>query len=369
MKGMKQMSQEKIKVLNVIGALNMGGAETMAVNILRNIDKDRFQVDFYLSGNSQGFYEKEVLSLGSHIYNVGHRKKHPLKYCSELKKLIKKGQYDVVQIHATDAQDGLPAFVAKSAGVKKVCLFSHSTAGLSKRKQALLRKLFMSSVTHKQACSELAGKWMFGERKKTEFSVIPLPINCSLCKYDEEYRNNERKKYSLENTIVIGHIGRYVYPKNHEKLINIFAELAKRNDDYRLILIGGGINQKKIDDQIELLGLADKVIQLGQIPNASKEISMFDMMVMPSRYEGFPTVLLEGQANGVVCIGSSSITKDIAVTDLVSFVDLTESETVWADVIENRMAKRENPEKYNMLIAEEYDIKAVTKLFEQIYES
>lgn len=120
---------EKTKVLHIVGALNLGGAETMIMNIFRNIDRSRFQFDFYLSGDSGGFYEEEVLQLGGRILNVGRRKKHPVKYCTELFNLIRKEKYDVVQIHATDAQDGLPAVIARLAGAKKVCLFSHNTSG------------------------------------------------------------------------------------------------------------------------------------------------------------------------------------------------------------------------------------------------
>ena len=110
---------DKTKVLHIVGALNLGGAETMIMNIFRNIDRSRFQFDFYLSGDSGGFYEEEVLQLGGRILNVGRRKKHPVKYCTELFKLIRKEKYDAVQIHATDAQDGLPAVVARLAGAKK----------------------------------------------------------------------------------------------------------------------------------------------------------------------------------------------------------------------------------------------------------
>lgn len=119
---------EKTKVLHIVGALNLGGAETMIMNIFRNIDRSRFQFDFYLSGNSGGFYEEEVLQLGGRIFNVGRRKKHPVNYCTELFKLIRKEKYDAVQIHATDAMDGLPAFISWLAGSKKICLFSHNTS-------------------------------------------------------------------------------------------------------------------------------------------------------------------------------------------------------------------------------------------------
>ena len=189
---------EKTKVLHIVGALNLGGAETMIMNIFRNIDRSRFQFDFYLSGDSGGFYEEEVLQLGGRILNVGRRKKHPVKYCTELFKLIRKEKYDAVQIHATDAQDGLPAVVARLAGAKKVCLFSHCTSGQSMWRQKVMRVLFMWAVTEPQACSELAAQWMFGKHAG-KAKVLPLPIDCELSAYDEVVRLQERSKWNIKS--------------------------------------------------------------------------------------------------------------------------------------------------------------------------
>lgn len=196
---------EKTKVLHIVGALNLGGAETMIMNIFRNIDRSRFQFDFYLSGNSGGFYEEEVLQLGGRIFNVGRRKKHPVNYCTELFKLIRKEKYDAVQIHATDAMDGLPAFISWLAGSKKICLFSHNTRGQSMQSQKIMRAMFMPFVTHPQACSDMAAEWMFGKRAN-EAEIIPLPINCDLCVYDQEFREKERLRLEMHVSLWLQYI-------------------------------------------------------------------------------------------------------------------------------------------------------------------
>jgi site-specific DNA recombinase len=243
---------EKTKVLHIVGALNLGGAETMIMNIFRNIDRSRFQFDFYLSGNSGGFYEEEVLQLGGRIFNVGRRKKHPVNYCTELFKLIRKEKYDAVQIHATDAMDGLPAFISWLAGSKKICLFSHNTRGQSMQSQKIMRAMFMPFVTHPQACSDMAAEWMFGKRAN-EAEIIPLPINCDLCVYDQEFREKERLRLGLTDKKIVGHIGRFQTQKNHDQLIDIFAELMRKDPEYRLILIGVGDLEESIANQRTLL--------------------------------------------------------------------------------------------------------------------
>ena len=359
-------AMEKTKVLHIVGALNLGGAETMIMNIFRNIDRSRFQFDFYLSGDSGGFYEEEVLQLGGRILNVGRRKKHPVKYCIELFKLIRKEKYDAIQIHATDAQDGLPAVVARLAGAKKVCLFSHNTSGQSMWRQKVMRVLFMWAVTEPQACSELAAQWMFGKHTGNA-KVIPLPIDCELSAYDESVRLQERSKWKIKaDEKVIGHIGRFQTQKNHTFLLDIFAEVLKLDQTYKLVLVGDGILRAEIDEKIDKLGLQNHVIQVGQISGASKLMSMFDLFLLPSLYEGFPTVLLEAQANGLPCVASSTITPTIAQTDLIRFLDLELPPEEWANCIVS-LHERKNMAMYNQIIAEKYDIKKVSALFAEIY--
>lgn len=357
---------EKTKVLHIVGSLNLGGAETMIMNIFRNIDRSGFRFDFYLSGNSGGFYEEEVLLLGGRIINVGRRKKHPVKYSIELFKLIRKEKYDVIQIHGTDAMDGLPAFISWLAGAKKICLFSHNTRGQSMRRQKIMRAMFMPFVTHPQACSDMAAEWMFGKRaNKTK--IIPLPINCDLCVYDQEFREKERLRLGLTGKKVVGHIGRFQTQKNHEQLIDIFDELIKKDSGYRLILIGAGNLEESIRKKVKKLEIEEYVLFMGQVDKACRMLSIFDVFLLPSLYEGFPTVLLEAQANGLESVVSSTITPSIALTDLVHFVELDDSASHWADQLIKYTCERNDTEKFNMLIAKDYSAPSVAAKFSNIY--
>lgn len=363
------MTEKRIKVLHIVGALNLGGAETMIMNIFRNIDRTKFQFDFYLSGNTGGFYEEEARKLGGRIINVGRRKKHPVRYCVELFRLIQKEKYDAIQIHATDAQDGLPAVVARIAGARKVCLFSHSTSGLSLQQQRIMQRLFMWAVTEPQACSNLAAQWMFGQHA-SKAQIVPLPVNTEESRYDESVRLIERAKLHIESDeVVIGHIGRFQLPKNHSFLLDVFSEVVKRDSRYKLVLIGDGNLRDEIDEKIKTLSLEKAVIKIGQISGASKMMSIFDLFLMPSLYEGYPTVLLEAQANGLKSIVSSTITSTIALTDLVEFVDLEKSPQEWAETILERDFRRVNTQLYNQTIAEKHGLKTVTSVFEEIYVS
>ena len=229
-----------------------------------------------------------------------------------------------------------------------------------------MRVLFMWAVTEPQACSELAAQWMFGKHTGNA-KVIPLPIDCELSAYDESIRLQERSKWNIKSDEkVIGHIGRFQTQKNHTFLLDIFAEVLKLDQTYKLVLVGDGILRAEIDEKIKKLGLQNHVIQVGQISGASKLMSMFDLFLLPSLYEGFPTVLLEAQANGLPCIASSTITPTIAQTDLIRFLDLELPPEEWANCIVS-LHERKNMAMYNQIIAERYDIKKVSALFAEIY--
>ncbi len=355
---------KEIKVLHIIGALNLGGAETMIMNIFRSIDRNKIEFDFFLSGNKNGYYEKEAIELGANIYNMGKRRKKPLKYIIELYKYIKKNKYEIIHIHATDARDGLAAVVAFFAGAKYRFLYSHNTAGQSKFKQRIMRILFMPFVNKPQACSKAAGLWMFGKKK---FEIIPLPILCDKCIYDKEMNSNFKRDNNLYDCKIIGNIGRYQKQKNHIRLLEIFSEIIKKDSSYRLVLIGDGILKNEIDNKILELGLNGYVYQLGQLNFACSKMSIFDCLLFPSLYEGFPTVLLEAQANGLPIIASSTITPDIKLTDLVCFENLSSSNDEWIKYIFNLKRDESKCIEYNKVISSIYDISKVSNLFAEIY--
>ena len=232
-----------------------------------------------------------------------------------------------------------------------------------------MRNLFMWAVTDLQACSDLAEQWMFGS-DAAKAQLIPLPINCEVSRYDESVRRDERAAWNIKSTEkVIGHIGRFQTQKNHRFLLDVFSEVVKRDSRYKLVLIGDGNLRDEIEEKIKVLGLENAVIKVGQISDASKMMSMFDIFLLQSLYEGYPTVLLEAQANGLKSIVSSTITPTIALTDLVDFIDLDKTPQVWAETILEHDSERVNAQSYNQMIADKHGLKTVASVFEKIYVS
>lgn len=294
----------------------------------------------------------------------------PLMYYRKLYNIINREKYDIVHVHGSSSMMFLQLLVAKRLGVKVRIAHSRNTNSDYNLLNQLLRPIFKKLYTDKFACGKEAGEWLFGKNEK--FTIIPNGKDCEMFEFKNEVRNQYRKKYNLKDKIVIGHIGNFNEQKNHEFLIKVFYELSKQKENYYLVLVGNGPLENKIHQRVIELGLENKVLFLGQIPveEVSKWLNAMDIMLFPSKYEGFPNVLIEWQISGLPCLISSAITKDVKITNLVRFESLEKTPKDWAKDIEE--IKLEDREKSKEMIKTEiknngYDIKENAKKLEKKY--
>lgn len=297
--------------------------------------------------------------------------KRPLMYCKSLYKIIRKEGYDIVHVHGSSSMMFMQLLTAKLAGVKVRIAHSRNTSSGHNFLHILCKPLFKVLYTNAFACGKEAGKWLFGTNEK--FIIIPNGKDSKMFEFKADIREKYRRKYDLKDKIVIGHIGNINYQKNHDFLIDVFNELCKKNKNYYLILAGKGNLEKEIHEKVEKLGLHSKVMFLGQIPveEVANWLQAMDIMVFPSKFEGFPNVLIEWQMAGLPCIISDTITKDVKITKLVQFESLDNTPKSWADEINNiKIEDREanKQEVINQIKEKGYDIKENAKRLENIYE-
>ena len=208
---------------------------------------------------------------------------------------------------------------------------SHSTSNPREWKKNLMKNALrpFSKVwaTDYFACSELAGRYLFGDKAfdKGEVKIIRNAIDAEKFKFDPEARKKLRKEIRIaDDDFVIGHIGRFVEQKNHRFLIDVFAEVKKKKKNAKLVLAGQGPLLEEIEQKVKDLGLEKDVFFLGQRSDTDKLYSVFDVFCLPSLYEGLPVVGVEAQANGVPCIFSDRITEEAAVKKNVALVDIND---------------------------------------------
>lgn len=348
--------EKKIVVLQVLSCLELGGAESRVMDLCREMKDSEVQYDFLLHDTGPDYYEEEAAQLGCQIYRVPRfRFLNYFSYCSAMRKFfMEHPEIDIVQGHMTStAAIYLP--IAKKCGVKKTIAHVRS-AGVDPGMKGKLTKWLRHNLDKKTddmwACSTEAARAVYGEKHVDAGEVRIIPNAIDVEKYVptealKEAGREIRRKYHMEGKFVIGHVGRFHYAKNHAFLLNVFAEILKEQKDAVLFLIGEGGLMEDVRQQAEGLGIKDQVIFAGRQSAVENYYQAMDVLVFPSRYEGLPGTIVEAQAAGLPCVVSDTVTRDVAVTELVDYESLNRSPKEWAVItlahyeeIRNRKQKK-----------------------------
>lgn len=332
------MKKQPIVVAQIMGKWVGGGVEAVIMNYYRNIDRTKIQFDFICDSDSTNIPYDEIKKLGGKVIICPPYQK-VLKYEKFLIDLFKKNNYKIVHSNI-NALSVFPLRAAKKAGVPIRIAHSHSTTNKKEWKKNLmkqaLRPFSKKYATNYFACSELAGRWLFGDRtfEQGKVTIINNAIDLDKFKYSKKIGKEKRKELGIkDDTLVIGHIGRFVAQKNHTFLIDIFNELHKKKKNSILLLIGQGPLMDEIKEKVEMIGISDSVKFLGQRGDVDELYQVFDVFCLPSLYEGLPVVGVEAQATGNLCILSDDMTKETKVLDTTEFLSLKQSAQEWADTI------------------------------------
>ena len=372
-----QTSDKRINVLVLITAMDRAGAETMMMNYLRHIDRNKIHMDFVLNREYESDYEKEIKELGSKVYHLSPIYPNTVReYKKEFKKFLKEhSNYDVIHSNLEE-RSAYPLAIAKKAGIDLRIVHAHSNLKHVDIKyifRLYLRKKLRGKYTHSFACSRGTAKWLFGDDKKT--IIVRNAIDTGEFKYDENLRKKAREELGIDDdTILIGHVGRFSYEKNHKYLLRTFAEVNKMKPNSRLVLIGGGKNRSelRLKDEIiktiEELNLQDKVIMLGVRDDMPYIMQAIDIFALPSLSEGFPLTLMEAQSLGLKCIVSDSVPKECNVTGEVKYLSTNTppEEAAWELLL--LKDKKVDPIEMNRKVkAAGYDIKTNAMWLERVY--
>ncbi len=330
--------EEPIRIAQIVGKWLGGGVEAVVMNYYRHLDHDKIQFDFICDDDSTNIPYDEIEKLGGKVILIPPYQK-VFKYQKELRRVLRDGKYKIVHSHI-NTLSVFPLYAAKKVGVPVRIAHSHSTTNKKEWKKNLLKQVLRpfskKYATNYMCCSELAGRWLFGDKTYDEGKVYLLnnAIDLDKFKYDKKIRDKKRKELGIkEDTIVIGHIGRFVAQKNHTFLIDIFNQFHKKEKNSILLLAGQGPLQEEIKNKVRELGLNDSVRFLGQRNDANELYQVFDVFLLPSLYEGLPVVGVEAQASGLLCFFSDDMTKETKVLDSTVFMSLSNADDEWATSI------------------------------------
>ena len=325
-----------IRIAIIAGVLHSGGKRNLIMEYYRHIDRSKVQFDFICDSDSNGIPEEEIKALGGRVYKVAPYK-HLVAHMKETYQILKENNYEIM--HAFDNTLNLfPMFVGKMAGVK--VRISESISKGDKNEKKTIIKLALRPFSHWFANYYMAnsvdcGIWQFGKRtyEKGKVSIFKTVINADANAFDANLREVTRKKFGWEDKVIYGFIGRYVDQKNPLFLIDIFNEIAKKQENAKLVMIGFGELEAAMHEKIQQYGLQDRVEDLGRRDDIKQFYNAFDAFLLPSLYEGMPVVGIEAQCAGLPIFFSKNITEETTASSLAHYIGLDEPVDVWAEII------------------------------------
>lgn len=363
------MEKKKLKILTITPGLNVcGGIESYVMNYYSRIH-DEVQMDFITHDISDNTYKDLIEANGDNVYLFPKIGLNVFKVKKKAEEFFKEHHdYDIVHCHMANAAF-LYLKVAKKYGIKVRIIHSHQNKAADQLSHAIrnipLIKIGLKYANVNFACSKLAGDYLF---KKKEYHLINNAIDGNRFKYVPSVRVSKRKELGIDDeTFVIGNVGRLCVQKNQKFLVDVFAKVSKEINS-KLLIIGEGELKEELENQIKNLNLGDKVIMLPPTSKIEDYYQAMDMFVLPSLYEGLGIVNIEAQACGLKTIVSERVPEIAKISDLLSFVNLSDGVDAWVKaIIDNKDYNRE--EQKDILANSGYDINTESKKLIELYKS
>lgn len=322
-----------IRVLHVVTYMGRGGLETMLMNYYRAIDRTKVQFDFLTHRDFRADYDDEIEAMGGIIYHLPRLNPFGAGYRRALNSFFDSHpEYRIVHVHQ-DCLSGVVLKAAKEHGVPHRIAHSHSSSQTKDLKyplKLLFRPMIVPNSTALFACGKEAGKWMF---RTDDFRVLNNAIDAKKYSFSAQTRKEIRESLGIgQEELVIGHVGRFSPPKNHDFLLDVFASIRRRIDA-KLLLVGDGALRPDAENKARELGLVNDVIFTGVRTDVEDVLQAMDVFVFPSIYEGLPVTVVEAQAAGLPCVISDKVPMECRKTDLVHQISLDAGCEYWADFV------------------------------------
>ena len=376
------MENYPIRILRIVAVMNKGGIETQIMNIYRKLDRSKYQFDFLVTRDEKGLFDEEIENFGGKIYKIPSvRNVGIFKFIKHVDDFFQNHQeYKIVHCHM-NTWSGLFLNIAKKYNVPVRIAQSHSAqqgfkssnlkSFIESNFKKTMKLFIKKGATHFWAVGEEAGEWLYGKKiAQTDMEIVPNAKDLETFRYDPSARENLRGSLGIpKDSFVIGHVGSFSPVKNHSFLINLFEQINKNKIESMLCLVGDGHLRNEIEKKVSEIGLNEKILFLGLRNDVNKLMSVFDVLVLPSLFEGMPNVVIEAQAASLPCLVSDSITSEIDMgVGLVYFKSLEETKDVWLELLLN-LPNNGRPVEIKKIKQKGYDINSQIKWLENFYKS
>lgn len=367
------MVNSKIHLLYITDTFRQRSGITAVIrNYMTHFDWNRIQVDLLVNDDSEEECVEQMRHLGANVYYMPILNINNIViFFNFVRFFFNEHHYDIVHSHYYQL-DCMVFPIAKRLCSCKCISHSHNT----KYSEYLLKGLRNRLLCYKidkvsdvwAACSNDAGEFLFGKNfsRSPKKLIVRNGIECTDYIFDLEKRKRKRREFGIKDSeIVLGHIGRMAPQKNPLFLINILNELVKIDSNYRLMMVGNGPMESEIKKMVDSLGLKDKVYFAGVRSDVPELINAFDIFLFPSLYEGLGIVAVEAQANGLNCLVSDVIPREVDLTG-IRRLSLEAGPLEWAKEI-THMSTTRCVDNYRKVVDAGYDIQSAANYLLDYY--
>ena len=362
-----------LRVLHSVSNMARAGIETMLMNYYREIDRSQIQFDFLANKPVPGEYDEEIRGMGGRVFvSPGLNPLHFPRYRKYVSDLLH-GNPDIGIVHAHNEAMGYYALEsARAAGLGVRIAHAHNTRIIRDYKYPLklvCKQLLPGAATDYWSCGRDAGIYYYGKKRWNESGyILHNAIDVPRFGFRPEIRERQRQLHGLENCFVVGHVGRFNVQKNHTRLLDIFAEIAKTVPDARLALIGVGELEGAVKEKAAALGIGDKTLFLGQMADVSEWYQAMDCFVLPSLFEGLPVVGIEAQAAGLPCVFSDRVTDEVLLSPEARRIPLEADDAQWArEILAAARPEADRSRGADIVRQAGYDIHAEARKLQEKY--
>jgi glycosyltransferase involved in cell wall biosynthesis len=381
------VSSKKIKVLQIITRLIVGGAQEHVMYLCDLLDRKRFQVKL-ISGpqtGSEGELITEVRKRNIDLVILPElvREINPTKdflALAKLTKYIRKGNFDIV--HTNSSKAGiLGRLAAKLAGTP---IIIHTVHGwpyhnhMGKRKRGLYVALekWSEKFTHKLiTVSDLnIEKGLadgIGNGKK--YVTIHSGIDLDRFNASNVHRENKKREWNIDpSDRVVGSITRLSEQKAPADFVRMANEILKDNPKVSFLLVGDGPLRDEIRNLIDRLKISRKIIMTGLRHDIPDLLAVMDVFVLSSLWEGLPRVFPQAMAMGLPIVatnvdGAPEAIKDGVNGFLVPPKDSTALAQRALQLLEDPGLARKMGEAGRKMVYADFCIKGMVKKTENLY--
>ena len=295
-----------------------------------------YKIDFLLLSNNLGSYVDIIQDESSIKILPQDCSKYSLKTRRYISGLMQSEHYSIVHVNIPGPFGVMVLSIAKKDGAFPI-YHSHNPKSKESFKAYLSTLICDPLCTNiaelRLACSQETGISTFGKRN---FTKLRNCIDVSRFSFDFSARSEIRNELCInEDTLLIGTVGRIEKQKNPIFTLQCINELRRIRQDFHYVWIGRGSMLEEVHRYLTDNNMEKYVSFVGPRTDVYKWYSAMDCFLLPSNYEGLGIVFIEAQAAGLTCFGSSNVSVETEITELMNRLDLKLGSSKWAEIISN----------------------------------